>query len=252
MCVHWISVLPDTARREYTLAIHTAATACSVTEFRLTAQAPIRRNGRRVGARRQEATHECAAGVDGRRIGFAADNSFVGFLGTSRVEFERKLESILACSYYLATLGMLCVHMVTFLSDGLSSVFSIRFLSTQPHLKAQTPAESDTNRCSICQENLGILLEVDTQLELVRWDSISRALKDGKHDRLAQRRVRLDCGGAHEFCYGCIVPYYLQSGNTCPLCRNRRFTHIADRAVAEKDGSQPLPRRTLPSVDYAE
>lgn len=76
---------------------------------------------------------------------------------------------------------------------------------------------SDSDRCSICHDPLDSkqeLLENDTELTLVRWDSIARALKDGKHDQLAKRRMRLDCGGGHEFCYGCIASYYLQSGNT--------------------------------------
>ena len=111
-----------------------------------------------------------------------------------------------------------------------------------------------SERCSICHDPLDSrqgLLETDTELTLVRWDTISRALKEPKHHPLARRRVRLDCGGGHEFCYGCITQYYLQSGNTCPLCRERRFTHIAGRAVPERDGSQPLSR-TLPNVDYGE
>lgn len=95
------------------------------------------------------------------------------------------------------------------------------------------------------------VLAQDNVIKRQRLDAVARELKH-KMPEVANRRVQLDCGGAHEFCYVCIVSYYLQSGNKCPLCQGR-FSHIANRSVKTKDrdGSQPLARRTLSSVDYS-
>lgn len=121
----------------------------------------------------------------------------------------------------------------------------------KPHVSS--PSEQ-RERCAICLDDLDMdheVLETDDEVQRTRLDSVARQLRK-KAPEVASRRVQLDCGGAHEFCYVCAIQHYLQTGNKCPLCQ-RRFTRIADRAVADRDGSQPMPRRPRsrsPSVSF--
>lgn len=46
-----------------------------------------------------------------------------------------------------------------------------------------------------------------------------------------------------------LSPAFTRQSSFSPLCRNRRFSYIAGRALTERDGSQPLPRRMHLSVD---
>lgn len=108
------------------------------------------------------------------------------------------------------------------------------------HTQVAQPCE----KCGICLYPLDLehdVLTRDEQVKYTRLESVARELRD-KEPQVAYRRVKLDCGGSHEFCYVCAVLHYLHKGNTCPLCRSR-FTRIAHRAVADRDRTEALSRR---------
>jgi len=120
-----------------------------------------------------------------------------------------------------------------------------------PAPKNENPPES-TPVCIICQRDLDVehpILSNDNVIKLKKVPLVISRLED--YPELGRRRILIDCGNKHEFCYECILSYYLKLGNKCPLCR-QRFHHIANRQLKDREASLPMTTRTVARVNYDE